>query len=109
SKSSTQFRSSKQRQSSDSFSIHSTEGGRAMKESDRHHVPPRKPDANPRFIKRKDSRHHRAYHLLFAAAKSYDDACLILWHDWWKQATDDLVCQYPDGPSLAEANQVPQQ
>ncbi len=66
-----------------------------MEETDRHHVPPRRPDANPRFIKRKDSRHHRAYHLLFAAAKSYEDACLILWHDWWEQAEDDSFCRHP--------------
>jgi hypothetical protein len=69
-----------------------------MIKADRHHVPPRKPDANPRFIKRKDSRHHRAYHILFAAAKSYEDACLILWRDWWEQGADDFSCQYPDTP-----------
>ena len=67
-----------------------------MPESDRHHVPPRNPDANPRFIKRKDARHHQAYHLLFGAAKSYEDACLILWHDWWKQGAEDAACYYPN-------------
>jgi hypothetical protein len=77
---------------------HSPPEAESMTNADRHHVPPRKPDAKPRFIKRKDSRHHRAYHLLFAAAKSYDDACLILWHDWWEQGANDLTCQYPDTP-----------
>lgn len=75
-----------------------------MTKEDRHHVPPRNPDGNPRFIKRKDSRHHRAYHLLFGAAKSYEDACLVLWHDWWEQGTDDLTCQYPDGPEKAQGS-----
>jgi hypothetical protein len=72
----------------------SAESGKVVKKADRHHVPPRNPDPTPRFIKRKDSRHHQAYHLLFAAAKSYDDACLILWHDWWEQGAEDVLCGY---------------
>ena len=38
-----------------------------------HHVPPRNPDSRPHFLLKKDERHHRAYHLLFQAAKSYED------------------------------------
>ena len=48
-----------------------------------HHVPPRNPDPQPRYIQRVDERHHRAYHLLFKAAASYEDACKILLYDWW--------------------------
>lgn len=51
----------------------------------RHHVPPRHPDRRPRFILRKDERHHRAYHLLFGNAASYEDACEILKKDWWNK------------------------
>ena len=48
-----------------------------------HHVPPRNPDPQPRYIQRVDDRHHRAYHLLFKAAATYEDACKILLADWW--------------------------
>ena len=48
-----------------------------------HHVPPRHPDPQPHFLCRVDERHHQAYHLLFSAAKSYEDACRILQRDWW--------------------------
>jgi hypothetical protein len=64
-----------------------------VKQANRHHVPPRNPDPHPRFIKRKDERHHKAYHLLFAGAKSYEDACLILWQDWWEQSAEDIPCR----------------
>lgn len=77
---------------------HSPREAENMTKADRHHIPPRNPDPTPRFIKRKDPRHHQAYHLLFAAAKSYEDACLILRHDWWEQGPNDLSCQYPDTP-----------
>src|ERR1035437_3438966 len=49
----------------------------------KHHVPARNPDKQPRFIRKVDERYHRSYHLLFQAAASYEDACAILWHDWW--------------------------
>lgn len=52
------------------------------KRMSRHHVPPKFPDAEPRIIK-VDERRHRAYHLLFGNAKSYEDACFILKRDWW--------------------------
>ncbi len=52
---------------------------------DKHHVPPRHPDYRPRFIVRKKVSHHRAYHLLFQAAKSLEDCIEILRHDWWSQ------------------------
>lgn len=53
----------------------------------KHHVPPRNPDKTPRIIKI-DERHHRAYHLLFGVAKSYEDACYILKRDWWSSLPD---------------------
>jgi len=49
---------------------------------DEHHIPPKKPDDTPRKII-VDRRHHRAYHLLFANAKSFEDAVAILLRDWW--------------------------
>lgn len=51
----------------------------------RHHVPPRNPDKQKRFIKYKKVEYHRAYHLLFGAVKSYEEACAILLHDWWTE------------------------
>lgn len=48
-----------------------------------HHVPPRNPDPQPRYIQRVDERHHRAFHLLFKAAASFEDCVAILKHDWW--------------------------
>lgn len=58
----------------------------------KHHVPPRHPDKQPHFIFRVDDRHHRAYHLLFKAAKSFEDCVEILRNDWWtapeKQPSD---------------------
>jgi hypothetical protein len=53
----------------------------------RHHVPPRHPDSEPRFVMDVDDRHHRAYHLLFKAAANFEDACAILWEDWWRART----------------------
>lgn len=49
----------------------------------KHHVPPRNPDPQPRFLRIVDDRHHRAYHLLFGAVGSYEQACEILLRDWW--------------------------
>ena len=54
-----------------------------------HHVPPRHPDPQPRFLMEVDDRHHRAYHLLFKAAASYEDACAILLRDWWTFPADN--------------------
>lgn len=48
----------------------------------KHHVPPRVPDVELRTIY-VDDRHHRAYHLLFGNSSSFEDACKILWRDWW--------------------------
>ena len=56
----------------------------------KHHVPPKKPDKQPRIIV-VDDRHHKAYHLLFGNAKSFEDACHILKRDWWTLIpTEDL-------------------
>jgi len=55
----------------------------------KHHVPPRKPDKQPRVI-RVDDRHHRAYHLLFGNPASFEDACKILWRDWWDLDKEDM-------------------
>jgi hypothetical protein len=55
----------------------------------KHHVPPTNQDRQPRFLKRVDDRHHRAYHLLFQAAASYEDACKILLRDWWTVPAED--------------------
>jgi hypothetical protein len=49
----------------------------------KHHVPPQHPDPQPKFIKVVDDRHHRAYHVLFKAAGSFEEACEILLRDWW--------------------------
>lgn len=52
--------------------------------TDKHHVPPRHADPRPRFTLKKDRREHEAYHLLFGCAKSFEDACEILYQDWWR-------------------------
>lgn len=49
----------------------------------RHHVPPTHPDKQPRFLKKVDERHHAAYHMLFGAAASFEEASEILKRDWW--------------------------
>ena len=48
----------------------------------RHHVPPRNPARALPSI-RIDERRHRAYHLLFANAASFEDCVQILRRDWW--------------------------
>lgn len=52
----------------------------------KHHVPPKHPDKQPRVI-RIDARHHRAYHILFGAPKTFEDCIQILKRDWWTPAT----------------------
>lgn len=54
-----------------------------------HHVPPRCPDKVIRTIYI-DDRHHRAYHLLFGNPASFEDACKILWRDWWDLYKEDM-------------------
>jgi hypothetical protein len=48
-----------------------------------HHVPPKHPNSQPQFVLKKRLDHHRAYHLLFNAASSFEDAVAILKKDWW--------------------------
>lgn len=52
------------------------------KRMSKHHVPPKVPDKEPRIIK-VDERHHRAYHLILGNPASFEEACRILWRDWW--------------------------
>jgi hypothetical protein len=54
----------------------------------KHHVPPKNPDQQPHFLRRVDYRHHKAYHLLFGAVASYEDACKILLKDWWTKPAE---------------------
>jgi hypothetical protein len=54
----------------------------------KHHVPPQHPDPQPRFIRKVDNEFHRAYHLLFQAAATYEDACEILKRDWWTKPAE---------------------
>jgi hypothetical protein len=50
----------------------------------RHHVPPRNPDRRPRKqIIWKEERHHQAYHLLFGAPRTFQEAVAILKRDWF--------------------------
>lgn len=56
-----------------------------------HHVPPRHPDKTPKRILRKTKVQHEAYHTLFAAAKSYEDACMILLLDWWTDTKGNFI------------------
>lgn len=48
-----------------------------------HHVPPTHPDPEPRFLRKRDARHARAYKMLFGDAESFEEAQMILWHNWW--------------------------
>lgn len=55
----------------------------------KHHVPPKNPDPVPKpRILIKSEKHHQAYHLLFGAARSFEDACAILQRDWWEIKDD---------------------
>lgn len=54
----------------------------------RHHIPPVNSDPVPRIIK-VDDRHHKAYHLLVGNAKCFQDACHIIWRDWWAKNSQD--------------------
>jgi hypothetical protein len=49
----------------------------------RHHIPPRNPDKHPRKFKWLTPAQHEAYHTLFGAPKSFEDAVLILWQVFW--------------------------
>lgn len=69
------------------------------KKTSKHHVPPQRPDKHPRVI-RVDARHHRAYHMLFGAAKSLEDCIFILKRDWWRvdsKSTNNLIV-FPQTP-----------
>jgi hypothetical protein len=53
-----------------------------------HHVPP-KSRGKTKFLLEKPENQHRAYHLLFSNAGSYEECCQILWKDWWKPPSDE--------------------
>jgi len=52
-----------------------------------HHVPPRS-RGKTQFLLEKPEHEHRAYHLLFGNAASYEECCQILWKDWWKPSSE---------------------
>ena len=60
--------------------------GRGAAELTSHHVPPKHPDRQPHFTLDKSRLQHDAYHALFRAAATFEDAVSILWNDWWKPA-----------------------
>jgi hypothetical protein len=61
-----------------------------MDKTTRHHVPPRHPDKQPRFVRKKRQCHHNAYHILFGAAPTFEACVDILRKDWWEN---------PDAPA----------
>jgi len=54
------------------------------KRTSRHHVPPRHPDEQPKFINNKKHSHREAYELLFGTARTFEEAAAILRKDWWE-------------------------
>jgi len=56
------------------------------KTTNRHHIPPRKPDKELQIIREVDKEHHRAYHLLFGNAPNLEACIEILKRDWWSCA-----------------------
>lgn len=57
----------------------------------KHHVPPKHPDKKPVFLNEKTEKHYEAYRLIFGKAKSFEDACKILWNNWWSSRSKVLI------------------